>query len=58
MLIDNDTVANILYWDAYQKAGLIESNLSLTTPPLYKFIGDHLILRGTIKLAVTVGDQP
>ena len=28
------------------------------TSPLYRFIGDHMILKGTIKLAVTVVDHP
>ena len=36
----------------------IESDLSLTTFPLYGFVRDHVIPRGTIKLVVIVGEHP
>ena len=60
MLVDSGSAVNILYWDAYQKIGLTHANLSSTTSPLYGFIGDHVILKGTIKckLAVTLVEQP
>ena len=58
MLVDNGSTDNILFWDAYQKIGLTQADLSLMTSPLYGFIGDHLIPRGTIKLAVTLGEHP
>ena len=57
MLVDNGNATDILYWDAYRKIGLTESDLSLKTFPLYGFIGDQVIPRGTIKLAVMVGDH-
>ena len=38
--------------------GLTESELSPTTSLLYGFMGDHAILRDTVKLAVTVGEHP
>ena len=35
MLVDNDSVIDILYWDAYQKIGLTKSDLSLMTSLFY-----------------------
>ena len=54
MLVDNGTVANILFWDVYQKSRLMQVDLGLMTTPLYGFIGDRVIPRGTIKLAATL----
>ena len=48
MLVDNGSVVNILYWDAYQNTGPTEIDLSSTTFPLYRFTRDHMIPRGTI----------
>ena len=58
ILVDKKSVVNILYWHAYQKIGLTLVNLSLTTSPLYGFIRGHVISKGTIKLAVTLGEHP
>ena len=32
ILLDNGSTVDILYWDAYKKMSLIESDLSLMTP--------------------------
>ena len=58
MLVDNDSAANILFWDAYQKTGLTQADLSPTISSLYRFTGDYVIPIGTIKLAVTLGEHP
>ena len=58
MLVDNGSAIDVLYWDAYKKTCLIESDLSPTTSSLYRFTGDHVIPRGTIKPVVTVGGHP
>ena len=58
MLIDSGSAVNILYWNSYQKIGLKRADLCPTTLPLYEFIGESLILEGTIKLAVTLGEAP
>ena len=58
MLEDNGSVVNTLFWDAYKKTGLTKSDLSPTTSPLYRFKGDHLIPKRTIKLAITLGEHP
>ena len=58
ILVDNRSAVAILYWDACQKIGLTQADLSLKLSPLYGFVGDHVILEGTIKLAVTLGEHP
>ena len=49
---------DIIYLDTYKMMGLTESELSPMTSPFYKFTWDHVIPRGTIKLAMTVGEHP
>ena len=58
MLVDNGSAANILFWGTYQKTGLAKADFSPVTSPLYGFIWDHMIPKGTIKLAVTLGEHP
>ena len=58
MLIDNESAMDIIYLDAYKRMGLTERKLSPTTSPLYGFTRDHVIPKGTLKLAVTVGEHP
>ena len=58
MLVDNDNATNIFFWDSYLKTELTQLDLSPTTSLLYGFIGDHLIPKWTIKLAVTLGEHP
>ena len=43
LLVDNGSIVNILYWDAYQKAGLRQTDLTLKTSPFYGFTGDSVI---------------
>ena len=57
MLADNGSVVDIIYLDVYKRIGLTESELSPTTSSLYGFTRDHLIPKGMIKLAVTVGEH-
>ena len=58
LLVDDDSAVDIIYLDAYKRIGLTESKLILTISPLYGSMGDHVIPRGTVKLAVTVGEHP
>ena len=58
MLIDDGNVVDIIYLDAYKKMRLTESDLSPMTSPLYTVIGDHMIPKETIKLAMMVGEHP
>ena len=58
MLADHGSAVDIIYLDAYKRMRLIKSDLSPTTAHLYRFIKDHVIPKGMIKLAVTVGEYP
>ena len=57
ILVDDGSVVNIIYLDAYKRMGLTEGDLNPTIVPLYGFIEDHVIPKGAIKLAVTVGEH-
>ena len=48
LLLDSGSTINILYWDAYQKTDLRQADLTPMTSPLYGFIGDNVIPKGTI----------
>ena len=54
----NGSAVDIIYMDAYKRMRLTEDNLSPTTTSLYRFTGDHVIPKGTIRLAVIVGEHP
>ena len=58
LMVDDVNAVDILYLDTYKRMRLAENALSPATSPLYRFTGDHVILKGTIKLAVTVGEHP
>ena len=57
-MVDDGSAVEILYLNAYKIMGLTENDLSPTTSPSYGFNGDYVILKGTTKLAVTVGEHP
>ena len=56
--MEDGSVVDILYLDAYKRIGLDENTLRPATSPLYRFIGDHIIPKGIAKLAITVREQP
>ena len=58
LLVDHGSAVYIIYLDAYKRMGLIERELSPATSLLYGFTKDHVIPRGTVKLAVTLGEHP
>ena len=58
MIVDDGSAMDIIHLDAYKRMELTKSELSPSTSPLYGFIGDHVVLKGTIKLAVAVGEHP
>ena len=43
LILDDDSIVDILYLDAYKRMRLTENELSPTTSPLYGFSGDHVI---------------
>ena len=57
-MVDDYSVVDIIYLNAYKRKGLIESELSPAVSPFYGFTGDHVTLRGIVKLAVTIGEHP
>ena len=58
LLADDGSTIDIIYLDAYKRMRLIESELNPSISPLYGFTGDRMILKGTVKLAVIVGEHP
>ena len=58
MLVDDSNAIDIIYLNAYNKIGLTTNELSPTTYLLYGFTKDHVIPKGTVKLAVMVGEHP
>ena len=58
LMVDDGNAIDILYLNTYKRMGLIENEHSHTTFPLYRFAGDHVILRGIAKLAMIVGEHP
>ena len=58
LLVNDGSTIDIIYLNAYKRVGLTETELSPITSPLYRFTGDHMILRGIAKLVATVGEHP
>ena len=48
MLMGNGSTVNILFQTAFERMNLDEADLKPASIPLYNFIGDHLIPKGTI----------
>lgn len=57
-MIDNRSVVDIIYYSAFVKIGLKDSDLKLVTTPLYGFTGDFVMPHGTIVLPLTVEEYP
>lgn len=57
MLVDNGSSVNILFGATYDKMQITHS-LTLMTAPLYDFIGDNIVPRERITLAVEMGAPP
>ncbi|XP_038973463.1 uncharacterized protein LOC120105243 [Phoenix dactylifera] len=58
ILVDNGSSANILYYGAFHKMGMTESQLRRMNAPLVGFTGDSVPVEGEISLLVTVGLAP
>ena len=48
----------ILYLDIYKRMGMAGNALSPATSPFYGFTRKQIILKGTAKLAIIVGEYP
>ena len=58
VLVDNGSLADILYYPAFQQMRIDKERLSPMNAPLVGFGGTKVFLLGAITLAVTAGDYP
>ena len=58
MLVDNGSLADILYYPAFQQMGINRARLIPTNAPLVGFGGSRVLPVGSIMLSVMVGDYP
>ena len=58
VLVDNDSLADILYYLAFQQIRIDRERLTPTNAPLVGFRGTKVFPLGAITLAVTAGDYP
>ena len=58
VLVDNDSLVDILYYPALQQMGIDRAQLIPTNAPLVGFGGTRVFLLGAVTLSVTVGDYP
>ena len=57
-LVDNRSEVDILYYQAFPRMGLENSDLRPSPSPIYGFTGDSVIPIGVITLPMTVGEYP
>ena len=58
VLVDNGSLADILYYLAFQQMGIGREQLIPTNAPLVDFGGTRVVPLGAITLPVMVGDYP
>ena len=58
VLVDNGSLANILYYPAFQQIGIERERLILTNASLVGFGGTRVFPLGAVTLSVMVGDYP
>ena len=58
VLVDNDSLADILYYPAFQQMRIDKERLILTNAPLVGFRGSRVFPLGAVTLFVAVGDYP
>ncbi|RRT85023.1 hypothetical protein B296_00005206 [Ensete ventricosum] len=58
VMIDTGSSADILYFDAFQRLGLIDLDLAPLTSTLIGFAGDSVSPQGTTTIPVTFGGEP
>ena len=57
-MVDDGSVVDILYLNAYKRMGLIDDELDPNSSPLYGFTRDHVVPKGATKLTIKVGEHP
>jgi hypothetical protein len=58
ILVDNGSLADILYWSAFKKLNLEQEKIVQTSCPLIGLTGEQVQLLESIELPVTVGTLP
>ena len=58
VMIDIDSSTNILYFDVFQKLGLLANDISPMVPSLMGFMSDSICLLGTTSLHIIFGEEP
>ena len=58
VLVDNGSLANILYYLAFQQMGIGREQLIPTNAPLISFRGTRVFPLGAVTLSIVVGDYP
>ena len=58
ILVDNGSSVDILYYQAFKRMGLKDSNLRPFPSPVYGFTGDFVIPVGVITLPLTMEEYP
>ena len=58
VLVDNGSLANILYYLAFQQMGIGREQLISTNAPLVGFRGTRVLPLGAVTLSIVVGDYP
>ncbi|XP_074357164.1 uncharacterized protein LOC141696911 [Apium graveolens] len=57
-MVDTGSSAGVLTYDAYKKLGLLDRELTSTGGHLYGFTGNSIGVKGTIRLLVTIREDP
>lgn len=57
-MVDNESAVDILYYNAFIKMGLKDSDLKPVTNPLYSFTSASIMSHGRIDVPLTVGGFP
>ena len=58
VFVDNGSSVNLLYYSTFQKMGLLDNDMTQRTTYLYGFTDNAFRVKGTIKLPVTLGEDP
>ena len=58
ILVDNGSSVDILYYQAFQRMGLRDSDLRPSPNPIYDFTRDSVVPVGVITLPLTMGEYP
>ena len=58
VLVDSGASVDILFYDAYEKMGYVDSQLTPSDMPIYGFNNAETKIEGMIQLPVTMGTEP